>query len=84
MNTWIILLFLLMCNRGSDCGCQSAQNSCQNNKDCGCGNRGRNNEERGRGREQNCGCDDSGFEPRFDARPFRDNRETCGCEEKEE
>ena len=82
MNAWIILLFLLMGNRSS--GCQSEQNSCQNDRDCGCGDRGRNNDGRGRSREQDCGCDDSRFEPRFDSRPFRDGRETCGCEEKED
>lgn len=83
MNAWIILLFLLMGNRGSDCGCQRAQNSCNDNNDCGCGReRSRNNG--GRNRDNDCGCDDSRFEPRFDSRPFRDNRETCGCEEKED
>ena len=84
MNAWIILLFLLLGNSG--CGCQQRDGSCRNDddRDCGCG-RGR---ERDFQRDTDCDCDrdrdrrDSGFEPRFDARPFDRERETCGCEEK--
>lgn len=81
MNAWIILLFLLMGNRGC---CKEEQDACPKDDNCGCG-RENNRNNGGRNREQDCGCDcdDSRFEPRFDSRPFRDGRETCGCEEKD-
>lgn len=86
MNAWIILLFLLMGNCNSDCSCKSGRSSRQSDRDCGCDReRGSNrNSDRSRNQEQDCGCNDSRFEPRFDSRPFRDGRETCGCEEKED
>lgn len=82
MNAWIILLFLLMGNCNSDCSGRSGRGSRRSDGDCGCDN------DRNRGRDRDgdrdCGCNDSRFEPRFDSRPFRDGRETCGCEEKED
>lgn len=49
------------------------------------GRNGRNggNSRGGRGNDNDgCDCVEPRFEPRFDARPFGNNRETCGCEEK--
>lgn len=86
MNAWIILLFLLMGNNGRG-SCQG-QNSCSNNNNNSCSNNNNNdcgcNSSMNNGNNNDCGCDDLKFEPRFEARPFRDNRETCGCEEKED
>ena len=54
-----------------------------NDNDCGCngngnGRSGRSNDNDG------CDCVEPRFEPRFDARPFGNNRETRSCEEKSE
>lgn len=83
MNAWIILLFLLMGNCNNDCGCSKIEPR-NNDNDCGCDRECNRNNGGGRNRDNDCGCDDSGFEPRFEARPFRDGRETCGCEAKED
>lgn len=95
MNTWLILLFLLLGNQGggrsdasSGCGC--ADNGCgqtgfrTGGNAPGSGrNRGNNGNDCGcaRERDNDCGCDgaESRFEPRFDARPFNNNQD-CGCD----
>ena len=88
MNSWIILLLLLMGRSNSGCGCQQNNNRpCRRDGERG-GDRDRERNNRGRERDRDsddgCGCNnDSGFEPRFDSRSFG-NRETCGCEENDD
>ena len=86
MNSWIILLLLLMGRSNSNCGCQQDNRPCRRDGEQRGGDRERNNRgrERDRDRDDGCGCNnDSGFEPRFDSRSFG-NRETCGCEENDD
>lgn len=79
MSAWIILLFFCCCNP-SGCGC--SQNNGMNRRcmDFGCDNDFGRGGRRDHERDNDCDCNESKFEPRFDARPFSD-RETCGCEE---
>ncbi len=87
MNCSIILLFFLLCgnngffgNSGCGCGCDDRCDRDDDRRPCQRPEprRGRDDEPR---REDNCSCDDSRFEPRFESRPFS-NSGTCGCEEK--
>ena len=76
-------------DRDGDCGCDNNRRR-GGERDCD-NDRGRDRDrdrdsDRGRDRrdsDRDCDCDDSRFEPRFDARPFSNrDRDTCGCEEK--
>ena len=84
MNNCILLGLCLYCL------CQNGRSGRNYDDDWGCDGNGRNgrggnggNNRGGRGNDNDgCDCVEPRFEPRFDERPFGNNRETCGCEEK--
>lgn len=68
-------------NRGWNDGVSGRSGN--NDNDCGCDGNG--NGRSGRGNDNDgCDCVEPRFEPRFDARPFGNNREARSCEEKDE
>jgi hypothetical protein len=72
MNSCIILFLLLFCGQNNGFGL--------NGNGCGGSEQPPRPPRRPREQEQeSCPCNDSGFEPRFESRPFGGS--TCGCEE---
>ena len=93
MNNCILLGLCLYClcqnnrsgrNNDDDWGCDGNGRGRNGNRDWNDNGNGRSGNNRGGRGNDNDGCDcvEPRFEPRFDARPFGNNRETCGCEEK--